>query len=52
MLGGLQWDVEWRYRLLYQPDITPALIPATAKLKSLISLGILYTSNTSDVPLI
>jgi len=52
MLGGLQWDVEWRCRLLYQPDITPALIPATTKLKSFISLEILHTSNTSDVPLL
>jgi len=52
MLGGLQWDVEWRCRLLYQPDITPALIPATTKLKSFISLGILHKGNTSDVPLI
>jgi len=52
MLGGLQRDVEWRCRLFYQPDITPALIPATTKLKSFISLGILHTSGTSDVPLI
>jgi hypothetical protein len=38
--------------LLYQPDITPALIPATTKLKAFISLGMLHTSNTADVPLI
>ena len=50
MLGGLQKDVGKRRHLLYQLAITQPLIPATTKLKSFISLEILHTSNTDNIP--